>query len=119
MSKEYDAEEVKGHKSKESAWVIIDGGVFDVTEFLDDVSVECSISVVLVLTYKLAAAPWWRQNSAKELWKGLKRGLLVSHHAGKSRQNRTLNAAAPLRTYHSEKVFEKQAKKLQIGTGEY
>jgi cytochrome b involved in lipid metabolism len=38
MSKEYDAEEVKGHKSKESAWVIIDGGVFDVTDFLDDVS---------------------------------------------------------------------------------
>ncbi|PWN97538.1 putative cytochrome b5 [Tilletiopsis washingtonensis] len=36
MSKTFSAEEVKKHASEESVWVVVDGGVYDVTSFLDD-----------------------------------------------------------------------------------
>ncbi|KDN35580.1 putative cytochrome b5 [Tilletiaria anomala UBC 951] len=36
MSKVFDAEEVKKHASEKSAWVVVDGQVYDVTDFLDD-----------------------------------------------------------------------------------
>ncbi|TNY24500.1 putative cytochrome b5 [Rhodotorula diobovata] len=36
MSKTLTAKEVSDHASADSAWVIIDGGVYDVTEFLED-----------------------------------------------------------------------------------
>ncbi|POY76813.1 putative Nitrate reductase (NADH) [Rhodotorula taiwanensis] len=36
MSKAITAQEVSQHKSADSAWVIIDGNVYDVTEFLED-----------------------------------------------------------------------------------
>jgi cytochrome b involved in lipid metabolism len=76
MSKEYDAEEVKAHKSKESAWVIVDGGVFDVTDFLED-----------------------HPGGARILLK----------NCGK-------DSSEAFWELHSTMVFEKQAKKLQIGT---
>ncbi|CAD6886769.1 unnamed protein product [Tilletia controversa] len=36
MSKTFKADEVKKHQSEESVWVVVDGGVYDVTEFLED-----------------------------------------------------------------------------------
>ena len=36
MTKVFTAEEVSGHKSEKSAWVIIHGKVYDVTSFLND-----------------------------------------------------------------------------------
>ncbi|KAI3478692.1 hypothetical protein L1887_59329 [Cichorium endivia] len=36
MGKQIDANELKNHKSADSAWVAVDGKVYDVTEFLDD-----------------------------------------------------------------------------------
>ncbi|BGP69163.1 hypothetical protein NBRC10513v2_002502 [Rhodotorula toruloides] len=36
MSKVITAEEVAKHNTAESAWVIIEGGVYDVTDFLED-----------------------------------------------------------------------------------
>ncbi|GAA5869742.1 hypothetical protein JCM16303_001781 [Sporobolomyces ruberrimus] len=36
MSKAISAAEVEKHKSADSAWVIIEGNVYDVTEFLED-----------------------------------------------------------------------------------
>ncbi|PWN88910.1 putative cytochrome b5 [Acaromyces ingoldii] len=36
MSKTFEADEVKKHTSEQSAWVVVDGGVYDVTSFLDD-----------------------------------------------------------------------------------
>ncbi|GAA5950115.1 hypothetical protein JCM3765_004201 [Sporobolomyces pararoseus] len=36
MSKAISATEVEKHKSADSAWVIIEGNVYDVTEFLED-----------------------------------------------------------------------------------
>ncbi|SNX83136.1 probable cytochrome b5 [Melanopsichium pennsylvanicum] len=36
MSKQVDSIELKKHKSEDSAWVVVDGKVYDVTSFLDD-----------------------------------------------------------------------------------
>ncbi|EST07701.1 Cytochrome b5-like heme/steroid binding domain protein [Kalmanozyma brasiliensis GHG001] len=36
MGKQIDANELKNHKSEESAWTVVEGKVYDVTKFLDD-----------------------------------------------------------------------------------
>ncbi|BGO90392.1 hypothetical protein NBRC10512_004827 [Rhodotorula toruloides] len=36
MSKVITAEEVAKHNTADSAWVIVEGGVYDVTDFLED-----------------------------------------------------------------------------------
>lgn len=36
MSKEFQADEVAKHNSKDSLWLIVDGGVYDVTEFQEE-----------------------------------------------------------------------------------
>lgn len=43
MSQVFDASEVKKHNTPESVWVVIDGQIFDVTSFLDDVRVLCPL----------------------------------------------------------------------------
>ena len=61
-------EEIKEHNSKsKSVWVAINNKVYDVTQFMDDVSVRCQrfayniqcASVVLHL------ASWWRGGSSR------------------------------------------------------
>ena len=34
--KEYTLEEIAKHNKREDAWVIIEGGVYDLTEYVDD-----------------------------------------------------------------------------------
>ncbi|PWZ00508.1 putative cytochrome b5 [Testicularia cyperi] len=36
MGKQVDLNELKNHKSEDSAWVVVEGKVYDVTGFLDD-----------------------------------------------------------------------------------
>ena len=35
--KQYTWEEVKEHRSSESLWIVVDGKVYDVTDFLEEV----------------------------------------------------------------------------------
>ena len=43
--KKYSREEIKEHRSSESTWIVVDGKVYDVTEFLDEVC-QCVCVVI-------------------------------------------------------------------------
>ncbi|CAO1614841.1 unnamed protein product [Sympodiomycopsis kandeliae] len=65
MSKQFEASEVKEHKTEESAWVIVDGAVYDVTEFLDDH--PGGKKILLKNCGKDASEAFWNYHSEKVL----------------------------------------------------
>ncbi|PWN35291.1 putative cytochrome b5 [Meira miltonrushii] len=67
MSKTFEADEVKQHKSEESAWVVVDGGVYDVTEFLEDH--PGGKKILLKNCGKDASEAFWTYHSEKVLQK--------------------------------------------------
>lgn len=87
--------------TEDSAWVIVDGGVYDVTDFLEDVR-----GVVMWLTSKDPLTPC---------------ACLSQHPGGKKilLKNCGKDASEAFWTYHSEKVLQKTAAEYKIGEGEY
>lgn len=45
MGKEYTRKEVSEHKTAESLWIIISNSVYDVTKYIDEVSVGPCINI--------------------------------------------------------------------------
>ncbi|EPQ31164.1 uncharacterized protein PFL1_01352 [Pseudozyma flocculosa PF-1] len=67
MAKSVDANELKQHKSDESAWVVVDGKVYDVTDFLDDH--PGGKKILLKNCGKDASEAFWTYHSEKILEK--------------------------------------------------
>ncbi|PWN30690.1 putative cytochrome b5 [Jaminaea rosea] len=65
MAKEIEASEVANHKSDESAWVIVDGSVYDVTEFLEEH--PGGKKILLKNCGKDASDAFWNYHSEKVL----------------------------------------------------
>ena len=45
--KQYTWEEIKEHRSSDSLWLVVDGKVYDVTDFLDEVRAPPPLSGLL------------------------------------------------------------------------
>ncbi|KAN0061849.1 hypothetical protein ACQY0O_005842 [Thecaphora frezii] len=67
MSKTVDANELKQHKSEESAWTVVDGKVYDVTEFLEEH--PGGKKILLKNCGKDASESFWTYHSEKVLEK--------------------------------------------------
>lgn len=52
-TKTYTLEEVAQHNEKKSVWVIIHDAVYDVTPFLDEVSLHTSLRIAYSFAYHL------------------------------------------------------------------
>lgn len=59
---QYTWEEVRQHQSRNSLWVVIRDKVYDVTEFMDEVSLESRVVTQSPLFPRLAAS--WRRGGA-------------------------------------------------------
>merc|ERR1711939_844729 len=86
MSKTLTAKEVSDHASADSAWVIIDGGVYDVTEFLEDH--PGGKKVLLKACGEDSSAKFWQFHSKKVLEKVAK-PFLIGNGACRSRSGRS------------------------------
>ncbi|GAA6002414.1 cytochrome b5-like heme/steroid binding domain-containing protein [Rhodotorula paludigena] len=76
MSKAITEKEVSDHASADSAWVIIDGNVYDVTEFLEDH--PGGKKVLLKACGKDSSKQFWQFHSKKVLEKTAKPYLIGS-----------------------------------------
>ncbi|SGY16805.1 BQ5605_C012g06997 [Microbotryum silenes-dioicae] len=80
MGKTFSAAEVNKHKSAESAWTIVDGGVYDVTEFLEDhpgIFVRLA-KILLNSCGKDSSDSFWKFHSKKILTKTAAKMLIGS-----------------------------------------
>ncbi|KDE04486.1 hypothetical protein MVLG_05053 [Microbotryum lychnidis-dioicae p1A1 Lamole] len=76
MGKTFSAAEVNKHKSAESAWTIVDGGVYDVTEFLEDH--PGGKKILLNSCGKDSSDSFWKFHSKKILTKTAAKMLIGS-----------------------------------------
>ncbi|GAA5965174.1 hypothetical protein JCM8115_005378 [Rhodotorula mucilaginosa] len=74
MSKAITAQEVSQHTSADSAWVIIEGNVYDVTEFLEDH--PGGKKVLLKACGQDSTEKFWQFHSKKVLEKTAKKYLI-------------------------------------------
>ncbi|CEH13483.1 cytochrome b5 [Ceraceosorus bombacis] len=66
-AKTFSIDEIKKHNSEESIWVVIDGGVYDMTSFLDDH--PGGKKPVLRMSGKDASEAFWTYHNEKILSK--------------------------------------------------
>ncbi|GAA5852663.1 hypothetical protein JCM8547_002581 [Rhodosporidiobolus lusitaniae] len=74
MSKALTLKEIASHNTAESAWVVVDGGIYDVTEFLEDH--PGGKKVLLKACGKDSSKQFWQFHSKKVLEKTAKPFLI-------------------------------------------
>ena len=60
----YSWEEVAKHNTSESLWLVVHDKVYDITEFMEEVSLGWLTSLVVMLL-RFHAAPWWRGGASR------------------------------------------------------
>jgi hypothetical protein len=53
----YTLETLKAHNTRDDLWLLINGKVYDVTKFMDEVCLPIYLSIQLGAN---SIAPWWR-----------------------------------------------------------
>lgn len=102
MSKTFTKQEVEGHKKADSLWIIIDGDVYDVTQFQDDHPGQFASRWLVGLIF----SPLFRLTSRAQMLGGKK---ILTRVGGK-------DASKQFWKYHNEGILKKYQKKLQIGS---
>ncbi|KAI5481654.1 putative cytochrome b5 [Pseudohyphozyma bogoriensis] len=74
MSKVFEAKEVAEHASADSAWIIVEGGVYDMTDFLDEH--PGGKKILLTSCGKDSTDKFWKFHSKKVLTKTAKPFLI-------------------------------------------
>lgn len=57
-AKVHTYEEIAQHNSRSDLWIVIEGKVYDITKFLDEVNSNVYMSYIIQLNFSVIAS-WW------------------------------------------------------------